>query len=107
MALTGSLRSLNASINRIERESKKHQRSLARQAALLDKMEELQRAAFEVSKYENTIEIFRSIHKECGNLWDWQNINSTPSPIEPKYQNINEEIAQAKIDNYKPNFLEK
>jgi hypothetical protein len=101
-----SLRASSGSSN-WERDARRRQREIERQRKELAHMQELERAKFEVSEYENYLEIIRSIHKDCGEAWDWQKVKSSAPPEEPQYQRNNEIKAQEAFNNYVPSFFDR
>ena len=58
-------------------------------------MQELERAAYEVQVYENHIDVLLSVHKECGEVWEWEAIQSADPPVKPSKSNTYEEAAQS------------
>jgi len=100
-------KSIAADQRRSERETKTRQRNLEKQRKDLDKMQELQRAQYEVEVYENRIELLLSVHKECSDIWDWKAIKSSNPPSKPTKYGKNEQLAQAKLNKYKPGVLDK
>jgi len=107
MGWKGTLRSINAMSRQMEREAKRRQRELENQRKQFEKMQELDRANYEVQVYENYIDRLQSIHKECSEVCDWSQIIQLDPPIKPKKINEHETAAQAKVDNYKPGFSDK
>lgn len=107
MGWKGTIRSINASHRQYEREAQRRQRELERQRQQLEKMQELERAAYEVQVYENYIDLLLSVHKECSDLWDWEIIRTTESPIKPEKSHNNEELAQTKRNKFKPGVFDK
>ncbi len=108
--IKGFLRSANASQRRYERESKHKQRELERQQNQFEKMQEFERATYEVAVYENLIDVLTSVHKDVGPTWDWQHIlDSTARPSEPNRVNFTiwEQSARERLNNYKPSIVEK
>ena len=101
------MRSVAAAHRRAERDALRQQREYERQLKQHQKMEELERAAYEVQMYENYIEVLQSVHKDCGEVWDWEAIKSSSPPIEPTRSDNFEKEAQAKLDKYKPGLLDK
>lgn len=96
-----------AASRREERESRKRQRELQRQQKEIEKMEEFERASYEVQVYENEIEVLKSIHKDCGDAWDWEKIQASPAPEEPEKSNAKEKQARAMLAGYKPGLSDK
>ncbi|MDW8327306.1 MAG: hypothetical protein RMK99_12120 [Anaerolineales bacterium] len=73
----------------------------------LEKMEALQRAAYEVEVYENQINLLLSVHKESSDIWDWQAIRATEKPSKPEMSRERENEAQRRLDQYSPSLLDK
>lgn len=90
-----------------ERAERRRQRELERKRKELIKMQELERALFEVNEFENYIDVIKSIHKDCGPNWNWHEISSLPPPEEPKFQPKNELEAKKAFDNYSPSLFDK
>jgi len=107
MGYRGAIRGIGAAIRAAEREAKRKQRELDRQQKEMERTEELERAAYEVEVYENYIDVLSSIHKECGDGWDWQKIKSSDPPTEPESMKTHEQKVQKAIDNYSPSFFDK
>ena len=107
MGYRGAIRGIGTAIRAAEREAKRRQRELERQHREMERMEELERAAYEVEVYENYIDVLSSIHKECENAWDWQEIKSSNPPAEPQSLKTHEQKAQKTLDNYSPSFFDK
>lgn len=107
MSWKGTLRSIQAAQNRAERDARRRQRELELQQKQLEKMQELERASYEVQVYENYIDLLLSVHKECGNLWDWESIHDSEPPVRPPKSNSFETVAQAELENYKPKAIDK
>ncbi len=107
MGWKGTLRSINAAQRRAERESRRRQRELDRQRKQLEKMQELERAEYEVNVYENNIDLLLSVQKECGPIWNWEKLRSAEPPIKPTKSNSNQEAAQTKLAGFKPGVFDK
>ena len=107
MSWKKTMRSISAAQKRAERDSLKRQRDLERQHKQLEKMEEIERAAYEVEVYENNIDVLRSVHKDCGETWDWDEILSSDLPAKPIKQRRYERSAQSKFESYKPGTFDK
>jgi hypothetical protein len=107
MSWKGTLRSIQAAQRRAERDAKKRQRELEAQRRQLEKMQDRERAEFEVQVYENYLDVLLSIHKECGNIWHWETIRDSDPPSEPSKKDIAEKAALAEFDNYKPSSMDK
>ncbi len=107
MGYRGFIRAVQADIRRAERNARRRQRELERQQKEYEKMQELARARFEVNHYENRIEVLLSVHKECGNTWDWQKLKNSSPPKKPTLSDSNESIAKVNLDDFKPGFFTK
>lgn len=102
-----TLRSIEAASRRAERESRRRHRELEKQHQQLEKMQELERTAYEVEVYENHIDLLLSVHKECGTIWNWEELRSAAPPVKPTKSDNNREAARAKFDGFKPGFFDK
>ncbi|HPY73066.1 MAG TPA: hypothetical protein PK377_07695 [Methanothrix sp.] len=107
MGWKGTVRSIGAASRRMERESRRRSRELEKQQHQIEKMQELERAAYEVEVYENYIERLQSMHKECSETCDWEEITLMKPPERPNKLRIHESDAQSALDNYKPGFRDK
>jgi len=104
MGWKGTVRSIGSAVRAAERDAIRRQRELDKQQKQYDKMQELEQAKYEVEVYENHIEIIQSLHKECSDSINWQEINSS---LEPKNHKKMENAAKVKADGYKPGFFDK
>jgi hypothetical protein len=107
MGLKGTIRTIQAAQRRAERDAKRQQRELEGRRRQFEKMEELERATYEVQVYENHLEILTSMHKEYGETWEWKSIKSSYPPPEPKRDDANERAAQDAFRTYKPSITDK
>lgn len=107
MGWKGAVRSMAAAARRAEREAIRRQRELERQQKEIEKMEELARAALEVELYENRIEVLLSIHKDCSDDWNWEQIATAQEPIKPSKSDRHESNAQARLKSFKPGVTDK
>jgi len=105
--MSSLLRSIVAAQRRKERESLRSQRELDQQKKHIEKMQEYERALFEVRVFENQLEVLLSIHKECGDPWDWISIQASGPPLKPSKTNHLELAAQSELTTYKPNMFDK
>lgn len=105
MTWKGTLRSMQASARRAERNSKRRQRELQVRQKEFAKMEALEQAAYEVEVYENHIDLLLSVHKDCGEIIDWSEFANQLPPIKPEALNTHENQAMAKQSSYKPGFF--
>ncbi|MBP2031017.1 hypothetical protein J2755_001965 [Methanohalophilus levihalophilus] len=107
MGWKGTVRSINAAHRSYEREAQRRQRELDRQRKQFEKMQEIERVAYEVNVYENYIDLLLSVHKECSDVWDWSAIQSSQPPSSPEKSHTNEELAKSELDGFKPGFFDK
>lgn len=100
MGWKGAMRSINAEANRQARIAEKNRRYQQKQAA--------QAAAYNaVAQQENLLEILVSLHETCNADMNWEDIHKEASPVEPLTVTRRADTIQSKIDNFKPNFLDK
>lgn len=107
MGWKGTMRTLAAVQARSQRESVRRQNELQRQMNHSSKLQEEQQAEYEYQLYENYVDILSSIHKDCGNIWNWNEISTSEPPIKPDKSSENERKAQAEYDAYKPSISDK
>lgn len=103
----GTLRSIQAAQRRSERDAKRRQRELEMQRKQLEKMQELERAEYEVQVFENYLDVLLSVHKECGDVWDWEAIRDSDPPSKPSRTNASEKAALVALESYKPGSMDK
>jgi len=103
----GAIRSYGAAVRRIEREQQKQAREAAKKFKEQQKLKEIKNAQQAVADWENYIDTIQSLHKNCTEPVDWDQIADTEEPIEPLLQTTHETVAQYKLDNFKPSFFDK
>lgn len=107
MGWKGALRSMEAAARRAERDARRRHNELVREQKQMQKMLERERARFEVELYENRVDLLRSIHKECGPVWEWGELNSSPAPAPPTRTHTREQRAEATLQSFEPGFRDK
>lgn len=107
MSFKKTIKSIEASQRRAERESRQQQSELERQQKELNELEELGLAEYEVQVYENRIDMLTSVHKFCGHDWNWDEILLSNPPVEPTKSNFHENEALEILNNYEPGFSDK
>lgn len=107
MGWKGTVRSVNAAINRADRNAKKRQRELEVRRKQYSQMLELEQAAYEVEVFENHIDIVQSMHKDVGDKVDWHELSQSLEPEEPSVSNEREAKAINEKDNYKPSVIDR
>lgn len=100
MGWKGTMRSINAEANR--------QAKLAEKRQKYQQKQEAHEAAYNaVVQQENLLEIIVSLHEACNANMNWDHIRKEVSPTEPSTVTRRADVIQRKIDNFKPNFLDK
>jgi len=84
------MRTIEAAERRQQREAKKRQRDLERQAKEEAKLSALEQARLEVETYENGVEVLLSVHKEQADSKDWAALAAALPPVPPRRQSHNE-----------------
>lgn len=100
MGWKGTLRKMQAASRRAERQAEKSRK-------IAQKRQELESAQYEVEEYESRIEAIKSVHKDCGEEWDWESIRGSLPPFNSGEIGPNEKKAKDTLANYKPAFLDK
>jgi hypothetical protein len=84
------MRAMATAERRQQRDAKKRQRELERQAKEMAKLSALEQARLEVETFENGLDVLLSIHKEQTDTWDWPDIAASLPPVPPRRQSHNE-----------------
>lgn len=84
-----------------------HHQQLAQKQRNVATMNAYEQAAFQVELYENRIHMLKSIHEECDDLVDWDDVRKTPPPFQLGNKGPKELAAEKALYEYKPNFLQK
>jgi len=96
MSMKGTMRSINAAVNREERRRRD-----------LEKEKEKKEAAYEVQVYEYYIDSLLSIHKSSSKSWDWKKISKINPPDLPQKETYYETIAEKQLDSYNSGIFDK
>lgn len=107
MGWKGTIRSIQATANRIERESRKRERELEKRRKEIEKMETLEHAMFEVEEYENYIERVQSIHKESSQPINWTKILNEKIPKKPILNDKKVKYLMNEYENFKGSFFQR
>lgn len=91
----------------MNRAAVRHQRELQKQQKMVAKMQEGEKAAYEVQIFQNHIDLLLSVHKECGETYDWAEIEHSEPPTKPERRNQNEEAANLNLSSLKIGFSDK
>lgn len=105
--INGFIRSYGAAVRRAEREQQRKTREAARRFKEQQKQLEFKNVAQAVQEWNDYVQILKSLHKESSEKVDWFEIRNEPRPSEPQYSKSNEIVAQQRVDNFKPNLLDK
>ncbi|KKB35071.1 DUF4236 domain-containing protein [Bacillus thermotolerans] len=82
-------------------------RQLQEQRKQLQKEQEKELARMEVEWFENQCELVKSIHKECDEYIDWEDILNSAPPFQQGNPGPKEQEAIRNYENYKPGFFER
>jgi hypothetical protein len=107
MGWRGTLRSIAATSRRIEREQQRRHRELLKNHKQTEKLESQERAALEVAMYENHIALLTSVHKDCGETWNWQQVKNSLPPPKPEYSNQLELAERQREAQHQPGFIDR
>jgi hypothetical protein len=90
MGYQATVRAVAAAERRQQRDSKKRQRELERQAKERTKLSALEQARLEVDTFENNLEVLLSVHKDQTDPMDWMGILASLPPAPPRKQSHHE-----------------
>lgn len=107
MGWKGTLRSVNAAVNRMEREANRRQREHSRQQKIQNKINELEHAAYEVEMFNNYIKQIKTIHTQRSPVIDWTRAARQPEPMKPIRLDTKEVAARRKLEKFKPSMFQK
>jgi len=105
--LKGAIRSYGAAVRRMERAQQRQAREAAKRFKEQQKLEEIENAQQAVSDWENYVDTIQSVHKNCTEPINWEEIENTQEPIKPVLTIKNEVVAKNRLDNFKPSFFDK
>ena len=72
MTFRGALRSIRQAQREAERQAQRQQREMERRQRELEKLDELDRVTQEVQFHEEYVLSLASLHRTCGDQWDWE-----------------------------------
>lgn len=107
MSLKGAIRAFAAASRRMEREQQRRTRVAAQQFKQLQKQQAIADAAQAVASYNDYIGVIKSVHQDCSDPLDWKAILQETSPAAPSASMDHEQIAQAALNSYQPNFFDR
>jgi hypothetical protein len=70
------------------------------------KQNEIENATETIRRYEEYIKVLMSVHKNCANKIDWQQIIEDDEPLVEK-NNLHEDAARKTLNDFTPSFLKK
>ncbi len=105
MGWKGTIRSINASIKRAERESQRRQRQQDRNNKAYAKMVAQEMARFEVQQYEELLIRLVTLHHDHMESIDWAEIAAEIEPARPVNHCKRELNAKMKFESYSPGFF--
>jgi hypothetical protein len=91
----------------MNRAAVRQQRELQKQQKMIAKMQDAERAAYEVQVYENHIDLLLSVHKECGETYNWAEIERSEPPAKPARLHIQEDAAKLNLSSLKIGLSDK
>ncbi len=107
MGWRGALRSIGAAARAAERNAKRRQRELIANEKHFSRMAAADQAAYEVEVYENSIDVLRSVHKDCSDAIDWAANSISAAPVAPGRSDRAAKLARYKVDQYRPSFIDR
>lgn len=107
MSLYSTIKKIDSANKRAIRNAEKRRRELQRMQKERERLQETEAARLEVEIYENTIEVLRSVHKECSNPIDWYAHSKEAPPFNRSSVGPNEKACIEKLNTYKPSMLDK
>lgn len=106
MGYKGFIRSINATANQIDRESRRKQKEYEKALKQKKKLLAIEKAKIEVAQFENKLDILQSMHKDCNSAINWESVKDTKKPEEPKKKDKNEKDSNSALENFKPVFFD-
>lgn len=103
----GTLGSIVAAGRRMEREKQRRNRASACAFKQYEKETAIANATEAVEKYNNYMDLLRSLHKDASDWMDWVAIMNEVAPLEPNPTYDQEEMVKEKLDTFKPTFFDK
>jgi len=91
----------------MNRAAVRNQRELQKQQKMIAKMQETEKAAYEVQVYQNHIDLLLSVHKECGEIYDWAEIEHSEPPAKPDRLHQHEDVAKLNLSSLKIGLSDK
>ncbi|WP_074406085.1 hypothetical protein [Aquimarina megaterium] len=105
--LKGAIRTYGATVRKIEREQQKRAREAARKFKEQQKLQEIQDAKKSAKDWSSYVEMLQSVHKNCTNTIDWEEIKREPKPIKPIQASKYGDFAQKQLNHFHPSIIDK
>ncbi len=105
MGWKGALRSYQASLNRQLREERRRVRELIKAEKEGQKHAEKAHAEYVTARYQATIAMLTTVHRECGPRIDWNQVATRELPGEPAPTVARTVRAEADLAGYRPGFF--
>lgn len=101
------MRSLNAELNRLEREAQRQARLAEKEAIRQERMHQQAVAAAQAESYERKIHRMHTVHTRCLPAVKWDAVLAQPAPTKPQETRSRELAVSRAIDAYKPSALDR
>lgn len=105
--LNSFIRSTSAAIKRAERVQQRRAKDAVRQYKIQMRDQEIVTGADALNKYNDYIDVLKSVHKDVSDSIDWLEISKEQPPTTPSHSKQNEVERLAKLNKYKPSFIDK
>jgi hypothetical protein len=107
MSWKSTLRSIERAGRAMDREAKRQQRELEKRQRDLAKMQALELAMYEEEVFNNYINSILTIHHDCNENIDWDEVQESNPPSEPQRTTTNEVSARRVFEDYSPGIFDK
>lgn len=102
-----AIRSIATTARRIERDQERHARSAAKHFKQLQKQQDIEDAAQAVQTYNEYIQIIQSMHHDCSEHLDWEDMLQENAPPYPSISVDHERAAKQALETYQPTFFDR
>jgi hypothetical protein len=83
------------------------QREAHRKEKLANKLLVLQQADPAVKNYESWVERITSVHEDCGEAWNWQEVVDAREPEPPTHSRDREHAARRRLEEFAPSWFDR
>ena len=105
--LKSTARTANKISRAVDKANRQHSKEVAQRYKQQQKALALVNAQQEVQTYEEYIYLLKSVHKNCSDDIDWNEVKSSSAPFKPELLNTYEQEAIRELNDYKSNIFEK